>query len=119
MEKSYNSVVISCPEIVDGGTYTVVMGETSTEVKMDGLIYGSGFGMGGGFGGGNFGGGGKMDGFGGGKMGDSDSDRSQDMGKHDKSNLSDQSDNGGNNEDFTGGGREVAVEGDSDNTKKE
>jgi hypothetical protein len=113
MEKSYNSVVISCPEIVDGGTYTVVMGDTSTEVTMDGLIYGSGFGMGGGFGGGNFGGDGKMDGFGGGKMGDSDSDRSQDMEKHD------QPDNGGNNEDFTGGGREVAVEGDSDNTKKE
>jgi hypothetical protein len=64
-------------------------------------------------------------------MGDSDSDRSQDMEKHDKSSLSDKSnlqdqsswsdksDNGGNNEDFTGGGREVAVEGDSDNTKKE
>jgi hypothetical protein len=53
MDKSYNCVVISCPEIVDGATYTVTMGDNSTEVTMDGLIYGSGFGMGGGgFGGG-------------------------------------------------------------------
>jgi hypothetical protein len=43
MEKRYNSVVISCPDIVDGGTYTVQMGDNSTEVTMDGLIYGSGF----------------------------------------------------------------------------
>jgi hypothetical protein len=58
MEKSYNSVVISCPEIVDGATYTVTMGDNSTEVTMDGLIYGEGgFGMGGGFGGGDKGGG--------------------------------------------------------------
>jgi hypothetical protein len=57
MEKRYNSVVISCPEIVDGGTYTVTMGDNSTEVTMDGLIYGNGFMMGGGFGGGGFGGG--------------------------------------------------------------
>jgi hypothetical protein len=76
MEKRYNSVVISCPDIVDGGTYTVQMGDNSTEVTMDGLIYGSGFGMGGGFGGGK-----------------------------DASTF--------------GGGREVPIEGDSNNTKKE
>jgi hypothetical protein len=76
MEKRYNSVVISCPDIVDGGTYTVQMGDNSTEVTMDGLIYGSGFGMGGGFGGGK-----------------------------DASTF--------------GGGREVPIESDSNNTKKE
>jgi hypothetical protein len=76
MEKRYNSVVISCPGIVDGDTYTVQMGDNSTEVTMDGLIYGSGFGMGGGFGGGK-----------------------------DASTF--------------GGGREVPIEGDSNNTKKE
>jgi hypothetical protein len=76
MEKRYNSVVISCPDIVDGGTYTVQMGDNSTEVTMDGLIYGSSFGMGGGFGGGK-----------------------------DASTF--------------GGGREVPIEGDSNNTKKE
>ena len=57
-EKSYNSVVVSCPEIVDGGKYTLKTGETSTEITMDGLIYGSGFS----FGGGMHGGGGKPDG---------------------------------------------------------
>jgi hypothetical protein len=63
MEKSYNSVVISCPEIVDGATYTVTMGDNSTEVTMDGLIYGEGgFGMGGGFGGGRGDGGRQGDG---------------------------------------------------------
>lgn len=57
-EKSYNSVVVSCPEIVDGGTYTLKTGETTIEITMDGLIYGSGFS----FGGGMHGGGGKPDG---------------------------------------------------------
>ena len=61
--KSYNNVVISCPEIVDGATYTVTCGDYSTEVTMDGLIYGSDsmnfMTMGGGFGG-----------FGGGRGGD-------------------------------------------------
>lgn len=57
-EKSYNSVVVSCPEIVDGGKYTLKTGETSTEITMDGLIYGSGSSMGGGM----HGGGGRPDG---------------------------------------------------------
>ncbi len=53
MEKSYNSVVVSCPEIADGKSYTLITGETSTDITMDGLIYGDGFGFGGrgGFGG--------------------------------------------------------------------
>ena len=49
-EKDYNSVVISSPDIVDGGSYTVKMGDAETEVIMDGKIYGEGFGFGGGFG---------------------------------------------------------------------
>lgn len=57
-EKSYNSVVVSCPEIVDGGKYTLKTGETTTEVTMEGLLYGSGSN----FGGGMHGGGGKPDG---------------------------------------------------------
>ena len=53
MEKSYNSVVISCPEIADGKSYTLITDETTTEITMDGLICGDGFGFGGhgGFGG--------------------------------------------------------------------
>ena len=45
--KAYDCVVISCSEIVQGATYTVSAGGSSTEVTMDSLIYGSG-GMGGG-----------------------------------------------------------------------
>ncbi|MBD5452099.1 MAG: carbohydrate-binding domain-containing protein [Lachnospiraceae bacterium] len=52
IEKGYNSVVVSCPEIVDGGTYTLKMGTEETQITMDGLIYGEGHGMGG-FGGGH------------------------------------------------------------------
>lgn len=48
MKKNYNSVVISCPEIEDGGSYTVKTGETTTEVTMDGLIYGETSAFGGG-----------------------------------------------------------------------
>jgi len=50
MEKDYNSVVVSCPEIEEGSSYTVQTGEVTTEVVMDGLVYGEGFGFG--FGGG-------------------------------------------------------------------
>lgn len=45
--KAFDCVVISCPGIVQGATYTVSAGGSSTEVTMDSLIYGSG-GMGGG-----------------------------------------------------------------------
>ena len=44
--KSYNTVVLSCPGLVDGGTYTVTAGDSAQTVTLDGLIYGSG-GMGG------------------------------------------------------------------------
>lgn len=48
MQKSYNSVVISCPEIQTGKTYAIITGEISTSVTMDGLIYGEDSGFGGG-----------------------------------------------------------------------
>ena len=76
VEKSFSCVVISCPEIVEGETYTVSIGGTTEEVTMSSLIYGS-EGMGGnpeGMGGnpGGMGGnpgdkGGKPGGMGGGK----------------------------------------------------
>lgn len=59
IEKGYNSVVVSCPGIADGGVYTLKMGTEETQVTMDGLIYGEGRGMGG-HGGGR---GGMKDGF--------------------------------------------------------
>lgn len=56
-ECTFNSIVVSSPELVLGGTYVVTAGEESTEVTLsDSLIYGSGFGMGG------FGNGGRMPG---------------------------------------------------------
>lgn len=55
-EKTYNSVVLSCPEIQVGRTYMVVMGDETAEVEMTETIYGSGMG---------FGGHGGRDGFGG------------------------------------------------------
>ena len=74
-EKSYSSVVISAPALVQGGTYTVTAGTETQTVTLTGLIYGSGMGMGG-FGGGQMGGGfgrGQRGGFGdqGGQMNDS------------------------------------------------
>lgn len=56
MNKRFSNVVISCPEIVEGGTYTLQTGGQTTQITMDGLIYGdSGMGRGGfgGRGGGN------------------------------------------------------------------
>lgn len=52
--KKYSSVTISTPDIKDGETYTIEAGGESVSVTMDGLIYGSGSGMGG-FGQGGFG----------------------------------------------------------------
>ncbi len=40
MQKSYNSVVISAPEIKAGNSYTVKTGDISTAVTMEGLLYG-------------------------------------------------------------------------------
>lgn len=44
--QSFSSVVISCPGLEADGTYTVTAGASSTEVTLDGLLYGSGGGMG-------------------------------------------------------------------------
>lgn len=41
-QKAYSSVVISCAGIEDGESYTVSAGRESTEVVMDGLVYGEG-----------------------------------------------------------------------------
>lgn len=45
-EKSYNCVVLSSPDIIKGGIYTVTSGSQSVSVEMTDLIYGS-YGMGG------------------------------------------------------------------------
>lgn len=48
-ESGFNSVVVSCPGMVEGGSYTIHVGNEEYEITLDGLIYGKGFG---GFGGG-------------------------------------------------------------------
>lgn len=56
---SFQTVVISTPDITSDGTYTLTVGDTTREITMSGYIYGSGMGGGnhpgrnGGFGGGN------------------------------------------------------------------
>ncbi len=45
-DKAFTCVVISCPDIQQGETYTVTAGDTTQEVTMDSLIYGSGSDMG-------------------------------------------------------------------------
>lgn len=66
-EKTYNSVVVSCPEIEKGKTYTLSMCGTDTTVEMTDIIYGASGGMGGGGRpGGDFGGN-KPGGMGGGR----------------------------------------------------
>ena len=44
--KNYASVVISCPEILQGESYTIKAGTSETTVTMDSLIYGAGNSMG-------------------------------------------------------------------------
>lgn len=44
--KAFNSVLISCPELVQGDSYTLTAGDSATEVTLDSLVYGSGGGMG-------------------------------------------------------------------------
>lgn len=65
-ESSFNSVVVSCPQLKVGRTYTLSAGGNETEITMESLIYGSGMGGFGGRGGmGNPGGwGGQGGGFG-------------------------------------------------------
>ncbi len=41
-EKTYSCVIISCPEIVQGGTYTLSAGEYTTQISMESLVYGTG-----------------------------------------------------------------------------
>lgn len=55
-EKSYNCVLISCPSIQQGSTYTVSACGQNQTVTMDSLQYGTSGGMGGGMGGGRPGG---------------------------------------------------------------
>lgn len=45
--KTFNCVMLSCADILQGSTYTVTCGSESTSVEMTDLIYGSGNGMGG------------------------------------------------------------------------
>lgn len=47
-QKTYSSVVISCPQIKQGENYTLEIGEQSTAIEMTSLIYGVGGGMDGG-----------------------------------------------------------------------
>ena len=73
-EKSYQSVVMSCPGLELGKSYTLTAGSFSQTLTLDSLIYGSGMGMGGhgmgGFPGGGMGGGpGSQGGFPGGQGG--------------------------------------------------
>ena len=66
---SFQTVVISTPDITSDGTYTLTVGDSTQEITMSGYIYGSG--MGGGFGGGGMGGQpGGNGGFGGGNRPD-------------------------------------------------
>ena len=66
-EKAYQTVAVSCPAFVLGGTYTVSGGNGSKSVTFDSVIYGSGMGGPGGPGGpgGGMGGPGGGNGFGG------------------------------------------------------
>ncbi len=45
-ESAYDAVLISCPELAEGKTYTLRSGTEETEVAMDSLIYGRSGGMG-------------------------------------------------------------------------
>lgn len=47
-ESGFNSLVVSCPEMVQGGKYVVYVGSEEYEITLEDLIYGKGFG---GFGG--------------------------------------------------------------------
>lgn len=46
-KKDFNAVLLSCPELEAGKTYTVTAGESTQQITMDSLIYGAGGGMGG------------------------------------------------------------------------
>ena len=46
-DKAFDSVLLSCPEIVQGAAYTLTVGGFATQISMDSLIYGTNIGMGG------------------------------------------------------------------------
>ena len=46
-ENAYTSVLLSCPEIKQGSTYTLTANGKATEITMDSLVYGAGSGAGG------------------------------------------------------------------------
>ena len=46
-EKAYECVVISTPDVQQGGTYTLTAGSSTQTVEMTGAVYGGGMGMGG------------------------------------------------------------------------
>lgn len=46
-DKAFDSVLMSCPEIVQGSTYTLTVDGSSTEITMDSLLYSAGGGIGG------------------------------------------------------------------------
>lgn len=46
--KSYSSIVLTCPDLKQGQTYTLSAGAVQNAVTLDTLIYGTGFAMGGG-----------------------------------------------------------------------
>lgn len=60
-DQDFSCVLVSHPEIVQGQTYTLTVGETATEITMDTLVYNTG-GAGGGMMGGGMMGGGKVPG---------------------------------------------------------
>lgn len=45
-ENNFSSVVISCPEMVQGGTYIISVGGTEQSITLENLIYGNGMNMG-------------------------------------------------------------------------
>lgn len=45
-DTEYTSVIVSCPDITQGSTYTLTAGNSTQEITMDSLVYGSS-GMGG------------------------------------------------------------------------
>lgn len=49
--KSYSAVVVSCPGLEAGGSYTVTAGSSQTQITLDSLVYGSGMQQPGGMGG--------------------------------------------------------------------
>lgn len=46
-DKMFDSVLMSCPELVQGSTYTLTVDGSSTEITMDSLLYSAGSGIGG------------------------------------------------------------------------